>query len=343
MNAIHYRGSDGGRGTRLVDIVTGKMKGLLRRWTSGERAKSLREIHLHIDDPGLVIAQKRSEQARRDAARHSVWKKRSNNTGNASSEKNDETHETELQSLPGWCDELVIPWGTLLGDRKYKDELASLHLLCAASALEELASEHKQTFLIIMYGGAFVLPKDFVGMRTELLSFRRSTIDDPLQFKGRVIAEPFGCTDQDRPVLERYIAIPRDVPLLLHTASGLRIGSVSIAHGESETRFVAAFKHYIKPGLGVVSCQDVLHSCIVISDDTDVFMILLLAEVMKDHNVLHVLNGSVHAVDRAKNVLNELSSTTATIATIYALSGCDFTPGTFGVTHVSQGLLVSNM
>lgn len=77
MNALHYRGDTGQRGTSLAQMVTGKMKSVLRPWVTGLRAQRLTQAHLHIDDPRLVLPQKIADQKRRDKTR---------STGNEDSE-----------------------------------------------------------------------------------------------------------------------------------------------------------------------------------------------------------------------------------------------------------------
>lgn len=123
MNAIHYRCDDGGRGTKLGEIVIGKMKRLLRRWVKGKRASSLRQLHLHIDNPTIVIPQKGSEQRRRDGNRH------------RDEDVAEDSKQLACYSLPGYQEELVIPWSCLLKDISYKDELASLQHIFARGFL----------------------------------------------------------------------------------------------------------------------------------------------------------------------------------------------------------------
>lgn len=83
MNAIHYRGNDCGKDSIVIEIVTGKMKRILQRWNTGERARYLHEIHLHIDDPKFVINRKRIEQARRDMSRLPSYSAQTTSASNA--------------------------------------------------------------------------------------------------------------------------------------------------------------------------------------------------------------------------------------------------------------------
>ena len=66
MNALHFRGDSGERGTYLPSIETGKMKNVLRLFLCGTSTKELHQLHLHIDDPKDVIPHKYAEQKRRD-------------------------------------------------------------------------------------------------------------------------------------------------------------------------------------------------------------------------------------------------------------------------------------
>ena len=65
MNSLHYRRNTGDLGTSFGDMVCGKMRTILRAWVTSRRG-SLTQVHLHIDDPSLVIYQKVAEQKKRD-------------------------------------------------------------------------------------------------------------------------------------------------------------------------------------------------------------------------------------------------------------------------------------
>ena len=129
MNSLHYRGDTGERGTSVMEVVTGKMKSVLKPWIAGTRAALLHQIHLHIDDPSLLINQKGSEQRRRDDSRAAA----TNNLQDA--QDLSEGHVLHVD------EELSLPWSSLLNNRKYKDELASLHLFCSPVAAFELLHE----------------------------------------------------------------------------------------------------------------------------------------------------------------------------------------------------------
>ena len=106
MNALHYRGSTGERGTVLREVVTGKMKNMLRPWVTGTRAKYLSQIHLHIDDPSLVLRHKSAEQQRRDEGRSTF------------SVAEDDAERSSHTYKMGFGEGLNVPWSSLLNDRK---------------------------------------------------------------------------------------------------------------------------------------------------------------------------------------------------------------------------------
>lgn len=89
----------------------------------GATSRHLKQVHLHIDDPTLVIAQNSSEQQRRDLNRSKLSSIGDAVPSSAISTENNIVFQEELKVL----------WSSLLVDRTYKDELASLHLFCTAS------------------------------------------------------------------------------------------------------------------------------------------------------------------------------------------------------------------
>lgn len=85
----------------------------------------------------------------------------------------------------------------------------------------------------------------------------------------------------------------------------MKLGDIHLLNGKAETRLVAAFKHYIIPSLQAQNRNDRQDSrtnsrgCLIVSDDTDVFAILLLAECMKGCGVQHVIQYTLHDIDVA--------------------------------------------
>ena len=71
MNHIWSRGTYGTRRSTVFSITFVKMEQLNRPWYSRMRAQKLKQVHLHVDDPGNVIKQKHGEQPRRDSVRDS--------------------------------------------------------------------------------------------------------------------------------------------------------------------------------------------------------------------------------------------------------------------------------
>ena len=91
------------------------MRTILRAWVKSRRS-SLTQVHLHIDDPSLVIYQKAEGQKIRDGS-----KVRAMNGGDLNVE------QTVVNRLE-FDEELSVPWTSLLIYREFKDEWAALHL-----------------------------------------------------------------------------------------------------------------------------------------------------------------------------------------------------------------------
>lgn len=54
---------------------------------------------------------------------------------------------------------------------------------------------------------------------------------------------------------------------------------------------------------------------------------------MKGHSVLHVVKDTVHNIDYALDCIHDASTDSKSVATLYAFAGCDYLPGTFGLSH----------
>lgn len=88
------------------------------------------------------------------------------------------------------------------------------------------------------------------------------------------------------------VSIPRDLTLAYNTFNGLQVSRKVIRHGGAETQFIAVFETFTKPKIqimqhvrdsNIVTSIDgqSLERCVILSADTDVFIILLLAECMQ--------------------------------------------------------------
>ncbi|PXF47001.1 hypothetical protein BWQ96_03191 [Gracilariopsis chorda] len=389
MNHIWTRGTDGRRGNSIFHVTVMKLKHFLRPWFSGSRGKQLRQLHLHVDDPSIVIPQKHGEQARRDATRSM-----DENTARNGSD--------ELNSI-GFLLPITVPWGTITSSRRSRDAVSSVHLFCGAVAAMELAEESSIDVSVFLYGGCFCFKSSCVGkgfedllpelaLRTDIGSFPRDgevfigLKEDLLSIgcsngegaPGQAVSSdssqattanngptvlPSGVSHPDmagynprNELGERrnqteeddLLRVPRTAVLMVSNGGGLQISGVCIKHGEAETRFVAAFKHFVSPLLSEESEKDVFkyndghHSplpshlrcaSIVLSKDTDVTMILCLAERMHGRGVLHVLGEHVIEIDTLVRNLSLNGSNQSTLACVYTLAGCDFTPGSYGVRH----------
>ena len=277
MNARHYRGGTGEWGTSLMDVVTGKMKNVLKSWINAVRAKALHQIHLHIGDPSLLIRQKATEQYRRDRGRFVL------------SETQDLVDETSLGEMLGFQDEICLPWSSLLINRSEKDEMASLHMFCAGVAAFELLNEHSLTCSVFMHGGRFAVdtmftqstPQDYYPSRYD----EKQDTDESL--RGSVILKRITVSSKTNQPL---FCIPRSRCLIFEQTGKESLGMHVLKHGESETRFVATFENYVegpfmnhrqKYGLKSEMDSSSMRSTasssatLIVSDDTDVFIILL--------------------------------------------------------------------
>ncbi|PXF39599.1 hypothetical protein BWQ96_10700 [Gracilariopsis chorda] len=146
-------------------------------------------------------------------------------------------------------------------------------------------------------------------------------------------------------------AVPRSRCVIFDTNGNATVGSADIRHGESETRFVAVTKQYVSPevsqrnggqvpgrvGGGVggdgrnawnTECQT-----LIVSDDTDMFVILMSNPYMHGRGVLHVLIDTLHNLDLAIAALQSMRTCGRSVAAMYCLAGCDFTPSIYGLQH----------
>lgn len=322
MNALHYRGDDGQRGTTVLDVVTGKMNTLLRKWIARGNASTLQQIHLHIDDPTLLIPQKAAEQSIRDDNRRPfrspIWKT--------------QPLETLLSLLSLqmnlWCRGLIWSVTEVLK--------MSVHLFCAAVAAQELLEECNRNSSIFLHCGNFALPQGFVGKKPNSFRPKRLCKDYPNSLEGRFILSLPDQTNEN--LMQDCIIILRDTCLVFQVQGGLCLGEHIIRHGEAETRFVSVFKQYTKPylpGVGAAGQQknDRMDGCVLLSDYTDVLVILLTATCMQGYGVKHVLNDTVHNIDVASARLDLAGLNKHSVAAAYAFGGCDYTPGVYGIGH----------
>ena len=400
MNHIWTRGTDGRRGNSIFQVTVMKLKHLLRPWFTGRRSKKLAQLHLHIDDPTLVIPQKRGEQGRRDGMRHPE---------DTSTEFTDNSSDGDVEQMVFHVP-ITIPWSSVIGSRSKRDAICSLHLFCAAVAGLELAEEGGLDVSVFLYGGCFCFQPSCVGkMAGKLLPELATLSEECLEPRageimlshassvcvakgpngsignigniegGHAESEiagegrcPQGSERNEcagtgileglrseldpswRPL--RYpqsngreqielLRIPRTRVLKLNRTHGLEVSMDRMAHGEAETRFVAAFKRFVEPHLqrtGLLNAGDARRvfandvnssACVVVSKDTDVMIILALAKSMHGRRVVHVLGENVIDIDVLVQNITKRGMSLQAFASSYVLAGCDYTPGTYGVLH----------
>lgn len=106
--------------------------------------------------------------------------------------------------------------------------------------------------------------------------------------------------DNDRLPLEKLVAIPREVVLILICPIGHgnrsscgrdRLGTLGV-----QNSILAAFRCYIRPSLDSQMEMGIPNSYMILWDDMDVFLITLVTEVMKVQNLLYVLNRFVLSI-----------------------------------------------
>lgn len=276
MNALHCRGSTGERGIYLENVVTWKMKSVLRPWITGPRSKLSRQIHLHIDGPGLVLVQKRAEQMRRDKSR---------GERRVAGDSND-VQPAMLPAGIAFHDNLNIPWSSLLTERAHKEELVSFHLFCGAVAAFELLKETQRQCAVFLHRGSFAIPTTFAHCTPSQFKPVRSPQDrvDGVM-NGRVFLYRI---DEGSGKKAEMFAAPRSRCVMFGANGCTSVGNVDIRHGEAEMRLVAVTKQYISPTIVTTSSEGELGEggartaqkdgeapcqSVIITGDTDVFVI----------------------------------------------------------------------
>ena len=124
----------------------------------------------------------------------------------------------------------------------------------------------------------------------------------------------------------------------LSSRGGLEITNTATAHGETETRFVAAFNTFIQPLLAdlgweedhmcaastptLTSIENFSRrgsSCVFVSKDTDVTMILALAERLRNRGLIHVLGENIVDIDSLLEGVRQSQVQIGSIACAYVL------------------------
>ena len=320
MNHIWTRGTDSRKGNTIFLLTVAKLNNFLRPWLTGTRGKSVRQLHLHIDDPGNTIPQKRGEKARRDNLR----------TANGDEES----------IIPPLHEPLEVPWSSMVASRRNRDMLASVHLFCGAVAAMEPANETGSDLRVFLYGGCFTISSSIIGAAPKDILPHLSPQD--VQKAEEIALMPRNGTTSSEEYDEKqtfadFCSVPRCQVLCLSSSKGFQFHGIDIRHGESETGMVAAYNTIVLPELvhwdATARTSSIKSSCVVISNDTDVTIILGLAECMRNKNVYHVLSNTVLSIDNIWERALKMKLSFTSLACIYVFAGCDFTPGTSGISH----------
>ncbi|PXF44443.1 hypothetical protein BWQ96_05813 [Gracilariopsis chorda] len=298
----------------------------------GSRGELVKQIHLHIDDPNLVITQKYEEQTRRD------------NTGGIYGYKQLNAEE-DLRKI-GFQLLINAPWSTLISSRNNRDAICSVHLFCGAVAALELSEENGRHVDIYLHGGCFCFDISSVGKSPKTLFPELAITNDIFENlrDGEVVLAPANKKNMSmngsvrRHHSDFFLQVPRTSVLRLSNRRGLEIPGDSHAHGEAKTRVVAAFATYVKPVKSVndtttqgpstneaekctLTPQKTRCACVIISKDTDVAIILSLAEEMHGYGVLHVIANNFIEIDKLTSTLSVGGITFPSLACLYILAG----------------------
>ena len=74
-------------------------------------------------------------------------------------------------------------------------------------------------------------------------------------------------------------------------------------------------------------------AALIVSDDTDVFTILLCNKEMHRFGVKQILGDTVHDVDSAEVSLLHSEMTAVDVGAAFCLAGCDYAPSHYGLRH----------
>ena len=202
---------------------------------------------------------------------------------------------------------------------------------------------------IYLHGGNFAIettfakssPHDFIPMRCRDMLILDESLTGFVILKNKQVgsAPPNDSTT---------FRIPRNRCIIFKSNGTACLGNHVISHGEAETRFVSVIRNYIMQpfmtytsGLPVTSQRasttpSATTRCsgsLILSDDTDVFIILLCNTSVHGMGVLHVINDSVHGLDESIAAVKKTNLSVKDVCMAYCLAGCDFCPSLFGLNH----------
>ena len=72
---------------------------------------------------------------------------------------------------------------------------------------------------------------------------------------------------------------------------------------------------------------------VIVSDDTEVFIVLLCNNYMHKYGVKHVLNDTVRDIYSAVAALRNADVTCLDVGAANSMAGCDFAPSHYGIRH----------
>ena len=218
----------------------------------------------------------------------------------------------------------------------------------AAVTAYEIMKEQNISSAVYFHGGHFSVPSMFSQLSlTDLHPCRANSLSkNVVGMKGTVLLRRKSGEENET---DRFFVVSRSRCIVFDTDGTACVGEHAIKHGGSETRFVCAFEHYIKEsfmkfchenryekegGRYVMrSDRSQISASVILSDDTDVFVILLSNESIYGYGVVQVLKDSYYDLYVAVTRLLKVGVRGKSVAMAYCIAGCDFTPSFYKIGH----------
>lgn len=311
MNGAHHSFSPSCK--TLRDALLLNARAIVGSWIEATN------IHLHADDPSLVVTQKSQEQKRRDETRmlHAIKNARPANPKDELREGGCAAHS--LDATPPGKKKHHMLLSARIEKRFLVNMLAAFCALVAVSLQWHRGSPRERASKkAFIHGIDLQISKDPLGVCLSKVSVHRAC------------GEPFALAllkDSNRPkgpaTIDGLELSPcdADMPWEVTLNGGFaQRPDMRARHGESETRFYCAMSSDITPDGKIVLAD----SC-----DTDCPAIATRCfndRVSKNH-IFHNAGSSFIDINKLKHACDALGIHLHTITRLYAVSGCEFIPG----------------
>lgn len=313
-NVGHFSLQKTARSGTIGAVMEEQMTNQLRPLLAADRSKRLKHIHLHCDVAKDTVEQKTGTQIARD-------------------ERNDGSDRR--RELRDFCEEVV----SAQIHRSEKEGFTSGYLFYGALAALKLEADVKASadsspssgeINVYLHGGSFAISNEAMGVSLDLLDILKC----PETCNARVLIYR---KDRERPQVVADSFPPgvtvyeRSACFCITASLGIYVCSFgSSSHGEGETRFIFAFRAISKPLLD----RQADSQCLIVSNDSDCPAIsLACSEVTGGQNFVHKVSSQFIYIDHLLNLLSVLGVSPASVPGCFALGGCDFCPGTAGVSQ----------